>query len=81
MSTDARSSVALEQVISNLEICGDYYKKATMVYSVQERHDLCKALIEAEIVTLPKVSEQPKGEAENDQPEDPEESKEVAPTE
>ena len=34
MSTDARSSVPLEQVISNLEITGDYYKKATMVYTV-----------------------------------------------
>jgi m7GpppX diphosphatase len=89
MSTDARSSVPLEQVIANLEICGDYYKKVTLVYSVQEKHELCKAMIEAQVVTLPKVSEKPKvevqidqpedpGEKDSEQPEEPEESKEVA---
>ncbi len=33
-SVDARSSVPLEQVIANLEIAGDYYQKATLVYTV-----------------------------------------------
>ena len=47
---DARERVALDTVISNIEISGNYYSKCTLSYSVGAEHALCKALIAANVI-------------------------------
>jgi len=47
---DAREQVPLEVAISNLELNDKYYQKCTLQYSVGEKHDLCKALMEAGVL-------------------------------
>lgn len=47
---DTRENVNLEQVINNLEMNPKYYQQCTMVYTVGDKHDLCKALMKEGII-------------------------------
>jgi len=47
---DSREQVPLEVAISNLELNDKYYQKCSLQFSVGEKHDLCKALLEAGVL-------------------------------
>jgi hypothetical protein len=47
---DSREQVPLEVAISNLELNDKYYQKCSLQFSVGEKHDLCKALMEAGVL-------------------------------
>jgi m7GpppX diphosphatase len=48
--TQTRNCIALDTVISNLEIASAYFKKCTLVYPVGAQHDLCKVLMAAGVI-------------------------------
>ena len=68
-SRDAREQIPLEAAIFNLEMNNQYYKLATLQYTVGDRHDLFKVLLAEGILTEyvdPKETIKPQGETEVD---------------
>ena len=62
----------LEEVIFNLEMNSNYYKLATLQYTIGDQSDLFKVLVDEGILTEyidPKEIKKPQGETEEDQPE------------
>jgi hypothetical protein len=48
---DAREQISLEAVISNIELNKNYYQLCTLNYSLGDQNGLCKAMIEAGVIT------------------------------